>query len=176
MNLILGWIHSVPEPANSGKHPALAPLRWPSETTVVEILSGPNFRQIIWLPILAWIMNLHWFTRCAVLSCCRVWLFVTRWTIAHQSPLMGILQARILEWVAMPSSRGLSQLRDWTQVSCIADGLFTIWATREAHTDSYTVKKGDLLPEALKGRQLVTWKFEDVYMWTSGMLPKVWRY
>ena len=32
------------------------------------------------------------------------------WAIAHQAPLsMGILQARILEWVAMPSSRGSSQ-------------------------------------------------------------------
>ena len=36
----------------------------------------------------------------------RVRLFVTPWTVAHQAPLtMGILQARILEWVAMPSSR-----------------------------------------------------------------------
>ena len=45
---------------------------------------------------------------------------------------MGILQARILEWVAMPSSRGSSQPRDCTQVSCIAGGLFPIRATREA--------------------------------------------
>ena len=43
-----------------------------------------------------------------------------------------ILQARILEWVAMPSSRGSSQPRDWTQDSCIAGRFFTIWATREA--------------------------------------------
>ena len=34
--------------------------------------------------------------------------FATPWTVAHQLPLsMGILQARILEWVAMPSSRDL---------------------------------------------------------------------
>ena len=45
----------------------------------------------------------------------------------------GILQARILEWVAFPFSRGSSQSRDWTQVSCIAGGFFTSWATREAH-------------------------------------------
>ena len=32
----------------------------------------------------------------------------------------GILQARILEWAVFPFSRGSSQLRDWTQVSCIA--------------------------------------------------------
>ena len=44
----------------------------------------------------------------------------------------GILQARILEWVAFPFSRGPSQARDQTQVSCIAGRFFTIWATREA--------------------------------------------
>ena len=38
-----------------------------------------------------------------------------------------------MEWVAMPSSRGSFQLRDWTQVSCIAGRRFTVWATREAH-------------------------------------------
>ena len=44
----------------------------------------------------------------------------------------GILQARILEWVAFPSSRGSSKPRDRTQVACIAGGFFTSWATREA--------------------------------------------
>ena len=50
-----------------------------------------------------------------------------------QAPLsMGILQARILEWVVMPSSRASSQPRDQTQVSRIAGGgFFTVWATRE---------------------------------------------
>ena len=43
-----------------------------------------------------------------------------------------ILQARILEWVAVPFSRGLSQPRDQTQVSHIAGRYFTRWATREA--------------------------------------------
>ena len=47
------------------------------------------------------------------------------------SSVQGILQARILEWVAMPSSRASSQLRDWTQVSCIASRFFAIWATKE---------------------------------------------
>ena len=50
-----------------------------------------------------------------------------------QAPLsMGILQARIPEWIAIPSCRGSSQPRDQTQVSCIAGRFFTIWATREA--------------------------------------------
>ena len=58
---------------------------------------------------------------CAVLSC---WVlsdsYAMPWTAAHQAPLfMGILQARILEWVAMPSSRGSSQPRDQTQASTL---------------------------------------------------------
>ena len=62
-----------------------------------------------------------------------VQLFVTPWTVARQAPLsMGILQARILEWIVMPISRWSSQPRDWTQVSCIGGGFFTIWAPREA--------------------------------------------
>ena len=44
----------------------------------------------------------------------------------------GILQARILEWVAFPFSRGSSQARDGTQVSRVAGGFFTSGATREA--------------------------------------------
>ena len=52
----------------------------------------------------------------------------------------GILQARILEWVAFPFSRGSSQLRDQTQVSRIAGGFFTSWARREAKAGWIKVK------------------------------------
>ena len=63
----------------------------------------------------------------------HVWLFVTPWTVTHQAPLsLGSLQGRILEWVAMPSSRGFSKPRDRTQVSHIVGRFFTIWATGEA--------------------------------------------
>ena len=62
----------------------------------------------------------------------HVWLFATLWTVAHQTPVPGILQARILEWVAIPFSRGSSQPRDWTQVSCTVGRFFTVWATKEA--------------------------------------------
>ena len=48
----------------------------------------------------------------------------------------GILQAKILEWVAFPFSRGSSQSRDSTQVSHIAGGFVTSWATREIHDSS----------------------------------------
>ena len=49
------------------------------------------------------------------------------------SSVHGILQVRILEWVAILFSRGSSWPRDWTQVSRIPGRFFTIWATREVH-------------------------------------------
>ena len=49
-----------------------------------------------------------------------------------QSEVHGILQARILQWIAIPFSRGSSRPRDQTQVFHTAGGFFTIWATREA--------------------------------------------
>ena len=48
------------------------------------------------------------------------------------SSVHRILQARILEWVAISFSRGSSGPRDWTWASRTAGRLFTIWATREA--------------------------------------------
>ena len=57
----------------------------------------------------------------------HVQFFATPWTVALQAPLfMGILQARILESVTMPFSRGSSQPRDQIQVSHIAGRVFTI--------------------------------------------------
>ena len=57
---------------------------------------------------------------CCAQSLSCVQPFVTPWTVACQAPLsMGILQARILEWVAMTFPRGSSQPRDQTQVSRI---------------------------------------------------------
>ena len=60
--------------------------------------------------------------QCSVLSCfSRVRFFATQCSGARQAPLsMGILQARILEWAAMTSSRGSSQPRDQTLVSYIS--------------------------------------------------------
>ena len=60
-------------------------------------------------------------------------LCLTLWNPMDCSPpgfsVHEILQARILEWIAIPLSRGSSQPRDWTQVSSIAGRLFTVWAT-----------------------------------------------
>ena len=66
-----------------------------------------------------------------VWKCC-LWLFVTPWSV----------QARILEWVATPFSRGSSPPRDWTRDSCTVGGFFTIWAKQWKSGKSLMVQKG----------------------------------
>ena len=85
--------------------------------------------------------------RCSVMS-----NSVTPRTVAHQSPLsMGILQARILEWIAMPSSRGSSQPRNRVGVSCIAGGFFNHLEPPGEHTKGeHTKERVDIL----KGQSL----------------------
>ena len=61
------------------------------------------------------------------------------------SSVHGILQARILERVAISFSRGSFQPRNRTQVSCFTDRFFTGWATREA-----PIKQGLALKELTK--------------------------
>ena len=49
----------------------------------------------------------------------------------------GVLQARTLEWIAIPFSKGSSWHRDQTCVCCIASRFFTIWDNREAQIYAY---------------------------------------
>ena len=55
---------------------------------------------------------------------CMLNRFSSVWLCADYStqgsPVHGILQARTLEWVAMPSSRGSSQPKDWSSISCVS--------------------------------------------------------
>ena len=71
----------------------------------------------------------NYFLVCMLSCFSLVWLYVILWTVARPAPLsMGILQARILEWFAMPSSRGSSWSRYRTGVFCsfyTAGGFFT---------------------------------------------------
>ena len=75
----------------------------------------------VWESIVDW---MHACMRAQLLQLCPA--LYDPWTVAHQAPLtMGILQARILEWIATPSSRGSSRPRDWictSWVSCITGG------------------------------------------------------
>ena len=70
----------------------------------------------------------------------------------------GIIQARILEWVAFPFSRGSSPPRDRIQVSRIAGRFFTSWATREAQNlsvqFSHSVMSNSLWPHGLQHARL----------------------
>ena len=82
----------------------------------------------------------------------------------------GILQTRTLKWVAIPFSRGSSQLRDWTQVSCIAGRFFTIWATRKGSV---------LVSNVMVGEDMLEWNrtflidseliqlWEDILLWAT---------
>ena len=82
--------------------------------------------------------SLQYFLCCAVL-CLVAQSRLTLWDLMDCSPpgytvaplSVEILQARILEWIAISSCKGSSQPRDQIQVSHTADKFFTIWATRE---------------------------------------------
>ena len=73
------------------------------------------------------------------MNCCCCWIAKSCLTLCDPmdchlpgSSAHGISQARILEWSAISSSRGSSQLRDWTCVSCIGRQILYHWVTREA--------------------------------------------
>ena len=78
---------------------------WPTEGSNPQLL--PRLLHCHGIPY-------PWATGEALVWCMRakslyVWLFAPLWTVAHQAPLsMGILQARVLEWVAISYSRGIS--------------------------------------------------------------------
>ena len=105
----------------------------------------------------------HCMVPCAELSRSVVSDSATPWTVAHQIPLsMGILQARILESGAMPSSRQSSQPRNRTQVSRNTGRFFTIWATREAHTWNLWKKKES------ESQKVESWCQELEERWGNG--------
>ena len=87
---------------------------------VTESDTTERLNRLIWLKII------HRFSSSVVSDSCN-----PMDCSLPSSSLHGILQARILEWVAVSSSRGSSQPRDQTWVFCIAGRLFTNWATRE---------------------------------------------
>ena len=75
--------------------------------------------------------------------------------IPPDSSVHGILQARILEWIAILFSRGSSWSRDQTKISCIVGRFFTIWATREAQYSQLTMVSGE------------QWRDSAIHIYTS---------
>ena len=88
------------------------------------------------LGVLRGLLYFGYFLKCLYVCICMceslnyVWLSATPWTPGFS--VHGILQPRILEGIAISSSRGSSRSRDQTPVSCIAGRFFTIWATWDA--------------------------------------------
>ena len=78
----------------------------------------------------------------------------------------GILQARILEWVACPFSRGSSQTRDQTQVSHIEGRFFTSWAT-----EIHYIKCSDL--DVFLNWQCLNKKLLLNIPWGQGEAPRI---
>ena len=73
-----------------------------------------------------------YFVPCCASLLSHVWLFATLWAVAYQAPLsMGILQVRILEWVAIASFRESFQPKDQTESPALQADAFTVAATRE---------------------------------------------
>ena len=80
------------------------------------------------------------------------------------SPVHGILQARILEWVAIPFSRGSCWPRDQIWVSCISGRFFTIWAI------SLGIRK------CPQGKLLYLDIFKVTVYWYSHFIIPFWRF
>ena len=94
-----------------------------------------------WTNSLLYICIVVYVYQCAYICICYMSTKWVRWKWKWSCPTVcdpvdytvhGILQSRTLERVAVPFSRGSSQPRDPTQVSCIAGRFCTSWATREA--------------------------------------------
>ena len=112
-----------------------------SDRTKVIIFRTEAIKHTHIRTLLSLFVNYDWlldFTKCFFCNC---WYDHVKVKVAQSCPTLcdpmdytvqGILQARILEWVVLLFSRGSSQARDQTQVSRIAGGFFTSWATREA--------------------------------------------
>ena len=117
-------------------------FQWPSfshQVTKVLELQHQSFQ---------WILRMVCMCTLSCFSC--IGLFSTLQALDPQAPLsMGILQARILEWVAFSFSRGSSQTRGQIRISCTAGGFFAteppvklsnIKVSHEKETNSYHLK------------------------------------
>ena len=140
--------------------------------------------RLIHVPLACHGINLHWTENqnysqfSSVTQSCP-----TLWGSMDCSPsgssVMEILQARILEWVAMPSSRGSVQPRDWTHISmspALAGEFFTISATWEApkecshqpYSDGFRIlKEAYDISKSFKERKETKTKHEKYTSWSS---------
>ena len=92
------------------------------------------------------------------------------------SSVQGILQARILEWVVTPSSRGSSQPRDQTCISCMAGGFFTTEPPGEPNIFTFKLREGTVLVISSLFYFWAIWVFlwHQAGSWGSKNPPSVW--
>ena len=91
------------------------------------------------------------------------------------SSVHGILQARILEWVAIPFSRGYSRpWRDQTQVCCIAGRFFTVWATYFIYIYIYIYIYSIHLTSVQVSRGLFLRKWHPINDEKKTIMRKIW--
>ena len=149
------------QPVGSKQHLQNTPL---NTAEFISLTARGTFtRTALWPVIKSNFNKFKFYKECSLTTCvcsvAQLCLTVTPWTAARQTPLfMRILQARFSR-AAMPSSRGSSQPRNQTQVHSIAGGFFTVWATREAHSDH------DGLKLEINCRRTTgnTWKLTNFY-------------
>ena len=96
------------------------------------------------------------------------------------SSVHGILQARILEWIAISFSRGSSWLRDLIHVSCTAGWFFTVWATRAALThwpssNACVMKEGGFFIWGLS-RESCEGRWKPILGWAIGTASHDFRF
>ena len=110
--------------------------------------------------------------QCLLLS--RVWLCDSMDYSPSGSSVHGIPQARIVEWVAIPFSRGSSWPRGLTSVSCTAGRFFTVWATREELRPTQIIQDDFLIMRSLitSSKSLLPWKV--THSWVLGI--RIWMF
>ena len=108
---------------------------------------------------------------CTLSHFSHVRLFMTVWTHSPPGPSVhGILQARILEWVAMPSSRGSSRLRDWTGVPvspALAGGFFTTEPPRKPIPRTHAYKTFRMISKDSDEEMSLKIKCGKIYLTTE---------
>ena len=117
--------------------------------------------------------------QCLIHSCVSVNTYRMNVKVAQLCPTLcdpmdytihGMLQAKILEWLAFPFSRESSQPRDWTQVSHIAGGFFTSWATKAAQKNELSIGKiwqGQLGKIPRKNRIILCFRHTSLDSWVN---------
>ena len=107
-------------------------LTWFNQTFLKTLFSAEHVSFAYFVFVQHFKKCSHWNRKVLVSQSCPIlW---NPWAVTHSPPgssVHGILQARILEWLASPFSGVSSLSRDWTQVSCTAGRFFTAWTTRE---------------------------------------------